>query len=85
MVLIILTDGRRVSASECLEAQNAIGAISDPPIFYCDKYGWHLECLCCEAIGEHQWSPSGYGVDPDGGVFSCEPCDGKGLFKIETP
>ncbi len=85
----ILTDGRRVQAEECCDLEAALGAVGPnegQPELSCDGNQWYLICQCpgC-ASGEHAWSPSGHGVDPDGGHYGCGPCAGTGEFKVVTP
>jgi hypothetical protein len=87
MTATMLTDGRRVPVmDECKEFSHAIGAWGDPLVPQMNKRGgWYLECACCHGNGEHYWSPSGHGVDPNGGEYACEPCGGLGEFKVATP
>jgi len=91
----ILHDGRKVQAAECETLETALGTapprrfpgqrVTIPTV--CEiRGGWVIVCLCCPGgSGEHTWSPSGYGVDPDGGHYSCGPCGGTGEFKIVMP
>ena len=92
----ILQDGRRVQADECLGLEDALGAVypTRPQLDWrtlysyiglADTVSWYLECFCCNGSGEHAWSPSGHGVDPDGGHYGCGPCAGTGEFKVVTP
>ena len=75
MIKTMLQDGRRVRAETCLSYDDAA--------YDSDLMELMIECQCCHGSGEHLWSPSGYGVDPDGGHYTCEPCDGYGECKIE--
>ena len=78
----MLTDGRRVLAEPCMQLETAL--TQEPRIFE-DRGNWYIDCCCCEGRGEHAWSPSGHGVDPDGGHYGCGPCCGTGRFKIQMP
>ena len=98
MTTTILTDGRKVQADECQDITFALYGPDDCPalgghrqireratVFGPMFTGWYLMCRCCESSGEHAWSPSGHGVDPDGGHYGCEPCKGTGEFKVVMP
>jgi hypothetical protein len=70
-----------ITDNPCLEMADALAG---------DVYGtrlpdgvsrWFITCACCGGGGEHSWSPSGYDVDPDGGVYPCEICSGDGQFQ----
>ena len=82
-----LVDGRRVTAEPCLDLELALlgATYTDHAHLYESKLTWYLECQCCSGAGEHFWSPSGYGVDPYGGHYTCGPCVGIGRFKIQMP
>ena len=90
---VILQDGRTVKTEECLSIYDALagGALAGRdddarcPEIVEDRAGFYLLCRCCESTGEHPWSPSGQGVDPDEGHFSCSPCCGDGSYKIQMP
>ena len=90
MTTTVLTDGRKVQTDECCDLETALGAVSpyQPELSWGGNYvtRWYLICQCpgC-ASGEHHWSPSGHGVDPDGGHYGCDPCKGTGEFKVEMP
>ena len=94
----ILQDGRRVQADGCCDMETALGAVGptegQPELSWrtlysyiglADKVEWYLLCQCCVGSGEHAWSPSGHGVDPDGGHYSCGPCAATGEFKVAIP
>ena len=82
-----LIDGRLVNAEPCLNIEGALlgdkGIIN--PSFFEHKGHWFLSCRCCEGNGEHSWSPSGHGVDPNGGHYTCGPCAGANCFEIKMP
>ena len=82
-----LVDGRKVRAEPCLDIEFAlIGSIFTPrPQVYTAEGQRYVECRCCDGSGGHTWSPSGYGVDPNSGHYSCSPCAGTGHFRIQTP
>ena len=97
METTILTDGRQVQADECRDIDFALSG-DDGPVLEGHRHlresatifgpmysSWYIECQCCKGRREHHWSPSGHGVDPDGGEYGCEPCASKGSFKVETP
>ena len=81
-----LIDGRQITAAPCLNLEEALlgATYTDRAHLYESKLIWYVECQCCNNAGEHFWSPSGHGVDPDGGHYSCGPCVGTGRFKIQT-
>ena len=88
MTTTMLTDGRKVQADECQSLEYALGAV--PNVGHNAELietgpHWILACQCCEGSGEHHWSSSGHGVDPDGGHYGCEPCKSTGEFKVEMP
>ena len=87
METTILIDGRQVLAERCLELEPAlIGATYTDGVQVYERRGtWFIECQCCRGQQEHHWSPSGHGVDPDGGHYACGPCAGMGYFKIQMP
>ena len=82
-----LIDGRLVQAKECLVLELALTGptYTNRPQLFGRKMEWYVECQCCDSSGEHSWSPSGHGGDPDGGNYSCGPCAGLGTFKIQMP
>jgi hypothetical protein len=88
---VILKDGRTVrTQDECLDTEHALCGphwISHPVVFSLGLPSdeWAVECFCCDARGEHPWSPSGQGVDPDEGHYICDPCCGDGHFRIRMP
>jgi len=88
MEATILTDGRRVQTEGCLSLENALQGRADTEglteIFE-ERGAWYITCQCCSGSMEHFWSPSGYGVDPNGGHYQCGPCAGRGSFKIQMP
>ena len=83
----VLIDGRRVAAEPCLGLELALvgSTYTKWPYLYEIKDVWYVECQCCAGAEQHSWSPSGYGVDPNGGHYSCGPCCGAGKFKIQMP
>jgi hypothetical protein len=89
MIDTILVDGRRVQAEECFSLEEALfGLHHRPEITSWNKAKgdeWHVTCQCCGGYMEHTWSPSGHGVDPNGGHYQCGPCCGRGVFKIQLP
>jgi len=80
----ILTDGRRAQAEGCLALEDAFLGREGPWLFE-ERGAWWITCQCCDGAMEHHWSPSGHGVDPDGGHYQCGPCAGRGTFKIQMP
>ena len=82
-----LIDGRRVQAEECLDLELALcGAThTERPELFERRGEWYVTCHCCGGDMDHYWSPSGHGVDPDGGHYQCGPCKGRGIFKIQMP
>ena len=82
-----LVDGRRVQAQECLALEQALlGQLyTDRSQLFERKSQWYVTCQCCDGYQEHAWSPSGHGVDPNGGHYQCGPCAGTGSFKIQMP
>ena len=85
MEATILTDGRKVQADECRDVEAALfGSNNLAVLQYLSPIAW-LECQCCQGSGEHAWSPSDHGVDPEGGHYGCGPCAGSGEFKVEMP
>ena len=83
----ILTDGRKVNAESCASLEDAIMGItsSELPLIDSKNDDWWITCACCNGWGEHSWSPSGHGVDPDGGHYACDPCAGFGRFEVKIP
>ena len=70
-----------IANNPCLEIEGAVkGDISSQNLSL-GNIEWTITCACCGGGGEHSWSPSGYNVDPDGGVYPCEICSGKGQFQ----
>ena len=80
MEATILVDRRRVQAEECLSLEETLRGAELSEY----KGAWFLMCRCCEG-GTHFWSPSGHGVDPNGGNYQCGPCCGRGCFRVELP
>ena len=79
-----LEDGRRVHTDNCLGIEDALAGTALWNALEKTGEDWFVRCFCCEGSGEHSWSPSGYSVDPDGGVYACTSCYGMGQFYIET-
>ena len=73
-----------INNNPCLEIEGAVkGDISSQNLSF-GNTEWTITCACCNGGGEHSWSPSGFDVDPDGGVYSCDVCSAKGQFHIVT-
>ena len=85
MIPTILHDGRRVQADECCDLETALYGPGNRPALGKHMTNWYLLCQCCGGSGEHHWSQSNHGVDPDGGHYGCEPCKETGEFKVEMP
>jgi len=71
-----------ITNNPCLEMAEALAGdvfvgTSSPDV-------WSITCACCGGGGEHNWSPSGYNVDPDSGVYPCGICFAEGQFHINT-
>ena len=71
---------QHIADNPCLEMAEALGG----DISLQENRDWSITCACCGGGGEHDWSPSGYSVDPDGGVYSCDVCFTEGQFHIIT-
>ena len=73
---------QHINNNPCLEIAEALaGDISSRDLSF-GNIEWSITCACCGGGGEHNWSPSGYNVDPDGGVYSCGICSAEGQFQI---
>ena len=82
----ILIDGRCILAEPCVTLSSALMGFGNHEQWLFEEKGkWYIACCCCEGGGEHVWSPSGYGVDPNGGHYTCGPCAGAGRFNIKMP
>jgi DnaJ-class molecular chaperone len=56
----------------------------DEPCIDFETWSWEVSCFCCGGTGEHEHSPSGYTVDPDGTTSTCDPCEGYGEFVVSN-
>ena len=75
---------QHIADNPCLEIAEALGGdISLRDLSFGNRE-WSITCACCGGGGEHDWSPSGYSVDPDGGVYPCDVCSAEGQFHIVT-
>ena len=74
MMQTILSDGRKVTADECITIEDALYGpdgqgpsleghrqLREQATVFGPKFSdWHLVCYCCEGRGEHGWSPPSY-------------------------
>ena len=73
---------QHIANNPCLEMAEALGGdIGCQVPINKFQWQWSITCACCGGGGEHSWSPSGFDVDPDGGVYPCEICSGDGQFQ----